>query len=114
MRAVGSLVRELSSFPSPDRSITIKDYLLSFHGAEGVGSNRFADVSVARGRSAGHAVYSLGREGTGSRTRCQEVETAVRRSPRAPDLRSSLLRGSRTAGVGASRFVRSVGITAGI
>ena len=35
------------SFPSPYQSITIKDYLLAFHGAEGVGSDCPAHLSDA-------------------------------------------------------------------
>src|ERR1700684_226235 len=102
------------SFPSPHRSVTIKDYQLSFHGAEGVGSDCFTDVSLTRGRPAGHAVHSLGRQGTRSSTFGHEVKATLWRSAGAADLRPSVLRRSRTAGVGAARFLRSFGIAAGI
>src|ERR1700680_4109518 len=97
--------RGVRPFPSPHHSITIKGYLLSFDGAEGVGSDCFADVSVARGRPSGHAVHSLGRQGARSGTLGTEVQAPVWRSARAPDLCPGLLRGSRASGVGTARFL---------
>ena len=40
--------------------------LLGFHGTEGVGSDRPAHLSFARGRSAGHAVYASRRQSSRS------------------------------------------------
>src|SRR5580704_4687880 len=101
------------SFSSPSLSITIEDYLLGFHGTEGVGSNRPAHVSLAGGRFAGHPIHARGGQGARRGTGGQEVQTTVWRGAGAADLRSSALRRPRAAGVGAVRFVRSTGIADG-
>src|ERR1039458_4238898 len=60
--------------------------LLGIHGTEGIGSDRAAHLSAARGRFAGHAVYARGGQGARGGAVGEEVEAAVWRGAGADDL----------------------------
>src|SRR5207245_2817351 len=112
--AVFCLQKKLDSFPHtqgnpafhlPTRPLQSKINLLAIHGAEGVGSDRSAHLSAARGRLAGDAVHAVGRQGGLGRPFGQEVTPAFWGRARAAHVRPSLLRGSRAAGFGAAGFL---------
>src|ERR1700690_3319610 len=68
-----------------------REFRLDFHGTDGVGSDRAAHLSAARGRSAGHAVYSRGRQGARGCAVGEEVEAALWRSAGTDDVRARVL-----------------------
>src|SRR5258706_1185176 len=86
---------------------------VEIHGTDGVGSDRAAHVSAARGRFAGHAVYARGRQGTRRGAVGEEVEEAVWRSPGTHDVRARGLRRPRAAGNCATRCLRSARVSLG-
>src|SRR5580658_3702938 len=86
-------------------SITIVAYVLTFHGAEGVGGDCSAHLSTARVRPAGYTFYATGRQGKRRGARGHEIETPLRGGARASYLCAGVLRRSRAAGTGAAGFL---------